>query len=216
MSDSPEQCHLCASHDCSLVCEKSGRHFYLCTDCRLVFVPKKEFLTFDDERKRYDLHQNDDSSESYRKYLKKIADEVTNIPTAEAAILDFGAGRDHVLTRILRERGYDCQAYDPLYELGSDSLEKDFDLIVLCEVIEHLRNLPAEIELLKKLLSPEGYLYVRTQLYPPLDQFSKWWYINDLTHIHFFTETTLQFLARSLGRQVLDCDGKQTATIGPR
>ena len=34
-----------------------------------------------------------------------------------------------------------CESYDPLYGLLIDEKREKYDVIVLCEVIEHLRNL---------------------------------------------------------------------------
>ena len=208
-------CRLCISDCCELIGRGNNRRYYLCPSCRLIFVPEEDHIPLEKEKERYHLHQNSEESESYREYLSSIADEIEALPLSKPRILDFGAGEEFVLTRLLQERGYDCEAYDPLYDLGSSALTKNFDIIVLCEVIEHLRNLPKELNLIGKLLQPNGYVYVRTQFYPSTNELTTWWYANDLTHINFFSIDTMKVVASFLKSTLMSHDDKQSAVIGP-
>ena len=214
--NSSQTCPLCCSRSCVQVDQTKKRRYIRCSDCQLVFVPLEEHISVEQEKERYGLHENSNQSKSYRKYLSSIVNEIKSIHLDNLKILDFGAGEDFVLTRLLREEGYDCQAYDPLYDLGLSSLTPKYDLIILCEVIEHLRQLRKELELLKELLKPEGHIYIRTQFYPATTALSSWWYTNDMTHINFFSPETLKEVAQILNRSLLQHDDKQSAIIGPR
>ena len=208
-----EKCPLCSINDCSHLGQGFSRNYYLCPRCELVHVPVDDHVSIEREREEYDLHENDEDSQSYRSYLCAVADEIESAYEGTARILDFGACRDFVLTKLLRERGHQCTPYDPLYSLPLPEGET-FDIIVLCEVIEHLRHLQKELSLINNFLEPNGLLFIRTQFYPSCDGVKSWWYANDVTHINFFNVTSLRYVAKFLDRELLSHDKKRSAYIG--
>jgi len=106
-----------------------------------------------------------------------------------------------VLTILLTENGFDCTAYDPLFNINIDNDGSPYDIIILCEVIEHLRNIEAEMKKIKNLLKKDGILIIRTRLYPSVEKIENWWYAQDRTHINFFTIRTIDEIARIINRQ---------------
>jgi hypothetical protein len=170
-----------------------------CPACGLVFVPESQWTSVDDERARYAHHDNTPANEGYVRFLGEVADVVCGLVGAGACILDFGSGQAAVLAALLRERGRDCTAYDPLYGIGPDALAGRYEVIVLCEVIEHLRDLRSELTRLGGCLCPGGRVVVRTRCYPSLAELPSWWYARDPTHINFFTERTLEVAAGLVG-----------------
>jgi 2-polyprenyl-3-methyl-5-hydroxy-6-metoxy-1,4-benzoquinol methylase len=137
------------------------------------------------------------------KFLGQVADAVARLAVDKARVLDFGSGERAVLAEILRQRGFDCLAYDPLYSTDRSALSDRYDVVVLCEVIEHLRDLRAEILSLKQCLGPGGRIVVRTQCYPSVADVTSWWYARDATHLNFFAERTLEFAAGLCGLRCL-------------
>jgi len=195
----PTPCKLCLSHGCVATVRNTGRDFIHCPACGLVFVPEAQWLSVDEERARYAHHENTAANAGYVKFLGEVADVVCGLSEPAAHILDFGSGENAVLTALLRKRGRDCVAYDPLYELGANALGEKYDAIVACEVIEHLRGLRKEIVRLAKCLRPGGHVVVRTQCYPSVAELSSWWYTRDATHINFFSAGTLAIAAKLCG-----------------
>jgi 2-polyprenyl-3-methyl-5-hydroxy-6-metoxy-1,4-benzoquinol methylase len=169
----------------------------------LVFVPREFWLNADEERARYAHHDNSPLNEGYVEYLGQVADAVARLGVDKARVLDFGSGERAVLAKILRQRGFDCVAYDPLYGQGQAALRDRYDVVVLCEVIEHLRDLRAEILSLKQCLGAGGRIVVRTQCYPSVAGVASWWYARDATHLNFFAERTLEFAAGLCGLRCL-------------
>jgi SAM-dependent methyltransferase len=161
-----------------------------------VFVPETQWLSIAAEHARYAHHDNSPSNQGYLRFLGEVAVVVCGLVGSDARILDFGSGEQAVLSGLLQARGLPCTAYDPLYGLGNGALDDQYDVIVLCEVIEHLRDLRAELLRLAGCLRPGGHLVVRTQCYPSLAELSSWWYARDPTHINFFCPNTLQLAAR--------------------
>jgi hypothetical protein len=188
-------CRLCLATGCEPAGRNKHRAFALCPSCGLVFVPVSDWVSPDDERARYAHHDNTDSNPGYVRFLGEVADVVTGIAKPGARVLDFGAGENAVLTGLLRRQGYHCVAYDPLYGLGTTTLSDRYNVVVVCEVIEHLRDLRRDVITLGECLAPDGCIVVRTQCYPSVTSLPTWWYARDATHINFFAPQTLAFAA---------------------
>ena len=199
----PWTCKLCLASACVPAGRNKHRKFVHCPSCGLVFVPREFWLDTDEERARYAHHDNATSNDGYVKFLGQVANIVAGLGPSSARVLDFGSGENAVLVDILRQRGFDCAAYDPIYGLGQAAMRERYDILVLCEVIEHLRDLRAEILTLKECLGPGGRVVVRTQCYPSVPEMTTWWYARDATHLNFFSERTLQFAAGLCGLRCL-------------
>jgi SAM-dependent methyltransferase len=181
------------------------RPFYLCNGCGLVSVPEKYWLDADGERARYDLHNNNVLNDGYVRFLSQVADAAMKDYRPGMRILDFGSGKDAVLCQLLRDRGVGCYAYDPicgrsLPEIGDADKPYLFDMILLCEVIEHIRDIQKELDLINGLIREGGAILLRTQIYESPSVFPGWWYAQDPTHINFFNEKSLNRLAGMTGR----------------
>jgi len=193
-------CNLCGPKPMTLVCEDRRRSFYMCGDCGMISVPQRYWLSVDDERKRYDLHDNSVSNGGYVKFLSQIVDVLMPVSRPTMTALDFGCGENAVLCQLINDKGIDCCGYDPLYQhLLPD---KNFDIIILCEVIEHIRDINAELRLINKLLRDDGIVIIRTQIYGGPSVFPSWWYAQDPTHINFFSRQSLNKTARIISRQL--------------
>jgi SAM-dependent methyltransferase len=201
-------CKVCGSEDISLYAGNKKREFLRCSSCELVFVPEQFYLTTEQERKRYDLHDNSIDNKGYKEFLEKIVTVITDRFSVDCTILDFGSGANAVLGKILDKKGYSCDSYDPLFNIQCRNDTKLYDIIVVCEVIEHLRFLQNDLLFIKKRLRPDGTVILRTQLYPDAEKFLGWWYIQDLTHVNFFSPVTIDFVASQLKRMVTLTDEK--------
>jgi SAM-dependent methyltransferase len=196
-------CKVCGSEDIQLFARNKKREFLRCSRCELVFVPEQFYLTTEQERTRYDLHDNSIDNKGYIEFLEKIVSVIADRFPVDCTILDFGSGANAVLGKILDKKGYSCDSYDPLFNIQRSSDFVLYDIIVICEVIEHLRFLQNDLEFIKKHLKPDGTIIIRTQLYPDAKKFLNWWYIQDLTHINFFSPVTIAFVASQLNRAVV-------------
>jgi hypothetical protein len=195
-------CRLCLTPGCIPAGKNKHRDFGHCPSCGLVSVPPDQWLTVEDERARYGHHDNSESNPGYVRFLGEVAAVVGGLAAPGARVLDFGAGEGAVLARQLQRLGYDAVAYDPLYGLGEGALSGRYRVVVLCEVIEHLRELRDEIVSASKCLDTGGAIVIRTQCYPSVEEVPTWWYARDATHINFFAPRTLAFAGALCG---LDC-----------
>jgi hypothetical protein len=149
-------CRLCDSFECKNLPVNDSRHFYLCENCGLIFVAVSGHLTFDEEKSRYDLHSNDSTNAGYVAFLNEVVSAIEKKCSAPARLLDYGCGKNKVLAGLLNQRGFVCDAYDPLYGIGSDVFSQKYDAIILCEVIEHVRNLSETTGRIRRSLGRGG------------------------------------------------------------
>lgn len=154
-----------------------------CKNCGL--IQKIEFLSFQEEKKRYDLHVCD---EGYQNYLYKVFERIKN-EIKPGRVLDFGCGRIHLLADIIKEYGLDCSYYDLIYYPTFP--DGSFDTIILVEVFEHLKNPYEELKRLEGILNSFGKIIIITQPYDDVD-LEKWWYFRDKTHISFIQKNTIE------------------------
>lgn len=188
-------CKLCLANACVPVGRNKQREFVHCTQCDLVCVPPAYWLSVDDERTRYGHHDNAPTNRGYVDFLNEVVTVVADVASPGARILDFGAGENAVLTELLRQRGWQCTAYDPIYGIGQRAFSERYDVVVLCEVIEHLHNLRAELVRIAGCLAPLASVVVRTRCYPSLAAIPTWWYARDPTHVNLFSQKALAYAA---------------------
>ena len=168
----------------------------------LVFVPERFHLSLEDEKKRYDLHQNNPSDQGYRKFLRRLFDPLSAKLVPHAKGLDFGCGPGPTLSVMFEEAGYSMNLYDPFYAPHEEVFNNTYDFIITTEVIEHLRTPLVELKKLFGCLKPGGILGLMTKLVIDQQAFQKWHYINDETHICFFSKITFQWLADTLHARI--------------
>src|SRR5512133_3462115 len=149
-------CKVCGSGDIKFYVRNKKREFLRCSRCELVFVPEQFYLTIEQERKRYDLHHNSIENKGYEEFLEKIVTVIYDRFPVDYTILDFGSGVHAVLGTILDKKGYACESYDPLFNIHCNNDALTYDIIVICEVIEHLRVLQDDLAFIKKHLKPDG------------------------------------------------------------
>jgi 2-polyprenyl-3-methyl-5-hydroxy-6-metoxy-1,4-benzoquinol methylase len=89
--------------------------------------------------------------------------------------------------------------YDVFYYPDTLALTRCYRFICMTEVIEHLAS-PAEVlSGLWQQLKAGGWLVVQTQRVRDREAFARWRYLDDPTHIAFYSEATFAWLAEYLG-----------------
>jgi len=189
-------CPLCSSEDLDLFFEDKKRIYWRCFYCELVFVPSHYWLSPEDERATYDLHENDPQDQGYRQFLSRLSTPLLERLDSKEKGLDFGCGPGPALSSMIEEEGPRMDLYDPLYHNNPSVFDKKYDFICATEVVEHLRNPSKEFAALFKMLRQDGWLGIMTKLVIDKDAFKKWHYIRDMTHICFYSQSTFEYLAR--------------------
>jgi hypothetical protein len=195
---------------CKTPCTDAGRDqrraYMRCGACGSRYVPPAYWLTPAREKQRYALHDNSLANDGYMRYLGAVADTVERCVEPGARALDYGSGPARALETILRGRGFDAASFDPLYDIGPASLSRRWDIVVICEVIEHVRDIDSMLKRLRPLLHAESVLLIHTRTIDSVNDFMRWWYKEDPTHINFFSRAALRGICESLGLRVVHAD----------
>jgi len=195
---SPMRCPLCGSADNVFFFEDKSRTYLRCPECALIFVPPEFHVSAEEEKERYEEHNNDYNDAGYRRFLERITDPVGAKFSKGAEGLDFGCGPTPLLAGILNEMGFDMEVFDPFYAANRAVLETEYDFVVTTEVVEHLA---APLETLKKMFSlirPDGMLAVMTRPFDESIDFKGWHYKNDCTHICFFCLEAFDWISEEM------------------
>jgi SAM-dependent methyltransferase len=176
-----------------------GRDYWRCTACEARFLDPAQRLSAAAERAHYETHRNDPDDPGYRRFLGKLADALLARLQPAASILDYGCGPGPALAAMLREAGHRVHLYDPFFHPDAAALEEAYDAIACSETAEHFHAPAAEFARLAGLLRPHGLLAVMTCFQTDDARFADWHYRRDPTHVVFYREETLRYIAADLG-----------------
>ncbi len=195
LPEKPPACPLCKTAGPTLFFKDKKRQYLCCPNCSLVFVPKEYWLTQEEQKAVYDLHENHAEDEGYRRFLSRLTRPLLNRLEPGQKGLDFGCGPGPALAAILNEKGHHTDCFDPFYFNTPKLLKKNYDFITATEVVEHLEDPAHTFELLFNRLNPKGWLGIMTKMVIDREAFKTWHYIRDLTHICFYRQDTFRYLA---------------------
>lgn len=191
------KCILCFGQAEQLLLKEDGRIYFVCTsECHLIFLDPSARLSVVEEKERYDLHNNNPDDEGYRDFLRRLTNELMPQLGTGARGLDFGCGPGPALSGIMREAGFECADYDPLYYDDRELLNRQYDFITATEVFEHLYDPRATLKQLAGMLKPAGTLAVMTDMVISPESFEEWWYHTDPTHVSFYSRQTFDWIAQ--------------------
>lgn len=181
--------------------------------CSLVFVPPNFYLSPDQEKAEYDLHQNNPDDDGYRLFLSRLSQpliaELQSLAITRAESLkglDFGCGPGPTLHQVMADAGFPQALYDPFYYPNAEVLKGSYDFITLTEVIEHIHQPSEVITRLWQGIKPSGVMAVMTKLVIDKAAFATWHYKNDPTHVCFYSKQSFSYLANELNARVVFVD----------
>jgi hypothetical protein len=195
-------CPICSSLDVVPFFEDKRRTYLRCCDCKLVFVPKRYWLSTEDEKAIYDLHENDAKDQGYRQFLSRLSRPLLERLAPKQRGLDFGCGPGPTLSSLFEEQSHQVDLYDPFYFNDTSVFSRCYDFICSTEVVEHLRDPNKEWTTLFKILNQGGWLGIMTKLVIDKQAFSRWHYIHDMTHICFYSRETFDYLAQRFNAEL--------------
>lgn len=157
--------------------------------------------------------------QSVRKYtLQKKLTLINSFNFSDKKLLDVGSGTGDFLTTC-KEDGWKSFGVEPSKEAREIALtkkvdvvndlsslkEKDFDVITLWHVLEHVENLFEYIETLKKKLKPNGVLIIAVPNYNSFDakHYKEHWAAFDVPrHLWHFSQESIKKLFASVSMEV--------------
>jgi len=186
-------CPLC--HSQSVPFESyQGRQYFTCPICFGVFLNPIQLPDFQAEKQRYERHKNNVTNQGYQQFVQPIVDAVKQNFSTKSTGLDFGSGNYSASSYLLQKNNYQVQLYDPYFQNNPELLTKTYDFLTCCEVVEHFHQPEKEFQLLHKLLTPGGVLFIMTDIFHASTNFQNWYYKNDFTHVFFYQESTFHWI----------------------
>jgi 2-polyprenyl-3-methyl-5-hydroxy-6-metoxy-1,4-benzoquinol methylase len=198
-------CKICSSETVRIENCNNRTIYYNCINCDLIFIDENFIKIPEKEKLRYLKHNNTLDNNNYVKIFNTLIEEYI-IPNQNKIeqILDFGCGPIPIFADLLKAKGFNVDIYDKYFFPLKDYQKKEYDLITLIEVIEHLKDPFTELIGLKNKLNKNGFIIIKTLFHPMNnDVFLKWWYKEDFTHISFFSKKTFKVLAEKLKLKIV-------------
>jgi hypothetical protein len=176
---------------------------YHCQSCDLILKAPQSHLDWAAQKERYDLHDNSIESPGYIDFFEQLLKPLRPHLSGLQRALDWGSGPGEkpVFAELLRREGLAVELYDPIYHPVAPSSE--YDLITSTEVIEHFHEPRVAFGEIFSHLRAGGVFAGLTQFHQGPEKFSSWWYVKDVTHVVFYSEKTLQWIAREWNLEVL-------------
>lgn len=177
------------------------------------------------------LHTDQD-----KKRFTILADRIAGRIAKDAPVLDVGCANGGLLAA-LKERGFtrlhgldgaaDCVSAIrrmgfKSYQLGLSALNdfspaQRFDFIVLSHVLEHLVDIKPVMLAIRKLLSPNGLIYLET---PDASRYSASdfvpFYFFDSEHINHFDEDHLGYLGDAIGLSPIETGSSELELVSEK
>lgn len=179
--------------------EVDVRTYARCHACALISLEPTQRPLPLAEAMRYTEHRNVEGDAGYRRFLERLSIPLSRRLSPGQHGLDFGCGPAPVLATIMTGMGFPTVGYDPLFAPQEELLARRYDFVSCSEVVEHLHDPSAVFELLGRLLDGGGVLGVMTRFHRPEIPFEHWWYRRDTTHVCFYAEETMRWIASHHG-----------------
>jgi SAM-dependent methyltransferase len=182
--------------------------YYQCVKCNFCFT---DILDNIDHTQVYDKNywegQDPDWSGRVNQSLRLVmlANSLLNKDPSNLDILDFGCGMGTFIEAGRKQLQMNIWGHDIIEpKFGTDYFLKElpknkFDVIISCEVIEHL---PFPVEIITDIiqsLKPGGVFAFQTALYDPKGEKRNWWYVGPANgHISFYSKEAFDYLFTKL------------------
>lgn len=198
ISTKNDMCPLCNSGSVNFYSEFRERKYFRCSFCKLIFMDRENLLPAEIEKERYSHHEYD---EDYDRYNLLIADKIIPFLSEGSTGIDYGCGQFNILAKTLTDKGFPTVGYDPFYEGYGDVLLLDskYNFVVSIETAEHFHNPGRDFDIISNLLTDNGKVFIRTQIFNDTIEFNSWWYIKDDTHVSLYSEATIDYIRKKFG-----------------
>lgn len=202
------ECPLCSttfSANNSIIA--AGRRFYHCTNCDLIFTDKAFIPSPLKEKQRYELHQNSMDDIAYCQFLNQALSPALDFINSSHIGLDYGCGKNAVLSQLLAKHNIKCYNYDIFYFPVLEN--KMYDFVFCTETAEHFSNPKKDFENIVAHLKNGGVLILMTEFWNNKSLFFNWYYVRDFTHVSFYHLNTIKYIAQKFNMSIVYNDAKR-------
>jgi hypothetical protein len=202
-------CLVCASSNLCLL-KNPRRTFFRCNDCGFSFL-HPDFLPSEEAAlNRYKFHQNDDDNKGYQEYLSNIIDRALFYAGKPKSVIDWGSGPAPLASHILRDQGFSVFSWDPNFASSEKPQQSFYDAGICIEVAEHFINPQKDFSAFFETVKRGSFVIVHTHLAPKDDDaFLRWWYTEDITHVSFYSECSLEIIAEKNNAKLITIENEK-------
>lgn len=224
-------CNICMSDKCKHFLNAKGFNFFKCQNCNYVFInplPTDEEISLIYRLEYFDKGKYIDDFATKMEYKRRIG-LIQNIAfETKPSILDFGCASGDFVN--FTKSNYDITGIDfsddaillaktkyPdlksqfLYFNELQNLDRTFDIIVLWDVLEHVKSPLETLEYLKKFLKTGGAIIISTPnigaIVPKIFK-NKWAFMTPPEHLSFFDKKSIYNLSQILKGKIIFWDTK--------
>ena len=195
----PERCPVCHAPAPGPLMLVEGKRYWRCGVCHARFLDPAQQPAADEEYSCYLSHENHADDAGYRRFLGKLVTPLlARLPAASRGV-DYGCGPAPALAAMLREAGHSVALFDPFFQPETSVLRASYDFVTCTETAEHFHRPAEEFARLMAVVRPGGWLGIMTCFQTADERFANWHYRRDPTHVVFYREETLRYLAASRG-----------------
>lgn len=184
--------------------------YYTCPVCDAYYKDETCYISHQEEKIRYELHENYVEDPGYQKFTSPLTERILQHYMPHHKGLDFGCGTGPVITHVLSKKGYHIRLFDPFFYPDYTYLQDSFDYVFACEVFEHFKHPEDEIRQLLQITKPGGRILIMTHLYYLKTPFKDWYYRKDPTHVFIYTPRTMAYIAKTFHLEVEDITERLT------
>ena len=203
-----------------------------CSNCELRFTqdaPDKDSIAPFYQSEDYISHTNTSKgviNQLYQKVRKHTLNQKANLiirnTKPKGKLLDLGAGIGAFLNT-MKQKGWEVKGIEPdpgarqqaknIFDLDLEDTSalnsfhnQSFDAITLWHVLEHVHDLHDYIEKLKRLLTPDGKIFIAVPNYRAVENsiYKLFWAAYDVPrHLYHFTPSSMEMLMKKHHLQII-------------
>jgi SAM-dependent methyltransferase len=196
-------CPLCLNRSAFSQMNGPDKRMFLCCDkCKLVFTTTNFMPTRKEEEKRNKQNNNGIQNPTYLAFLNQAIEPALPLLTKYMKGLDYSCGQVPALSVLLEKQDLKCENYDAQY--FPEMPEGSFDFIFATGCFESFLLPARELQTIKNLLNPGGFLIILTEKWTKPEVFSRWSYAKDNSRVSFFHAETFRFIAKKYKMNLMD------------
>ena len=197
----PDKCIVCRSQTVVPFQTINTQVYWRCNTCRATFLEPSQMPDRRTEQKEYRLHENNPRDAGYQQFLNRLIHPLLKQFDDPRVGLDYGCGPGPAMPELLDDTGHTIHLYDPIFRPDKSLLQRTYDFITCTEVVEHFHHPADEFARFDGLLRPSGWLGILTCFQTEDAKFKNWHYRRDPTHVVFYREETMRYIAAQFGWQ---------------
>jgi len=196
------KCPLCSAGEiAAYLSTRDTRHYWICAQCDLIWLEEAQRPSLAQEESRYRTHKN--YGADYLNYLGKTALPIAALLVPGANGVDYGCGPTQGMKDILSPMEFSLDSYDPIFFPKTELLKNHYEFLICSEAAEHFFYPGEEFARMDSLVKRGGVIAISSKLAVRREDFETWPYRRDPTHVIFFQEKTVHWIAQKFAWQIL-------------